>query len=158
MQRNNTCKYWWVYDATQSKTNTVGYVYIYIYIYIYTLSWKQCAFPVITTMALWQLIHALAHLDGKLKFKDHGNFMCKKASQKLYALARIAPFMDSKQRRNNMKAFSVYQFGYCLLIWMFNSRGLDNKIYHIHERVLRITYKSKSSTFQIPLEKGTSYK
>ena len=26
-------------------------------IYIYMLSWKQCALPVITTMALWQLIH-----------------------------------------------------------------------------------------------------
>ena len=110
------------------------YIYIYIYICIYI------------------------DLDGKLKFKDHGNFMCKKASQKLYALARIAPFMDLKQRRNNMKAFAEYQFGYCLLIWMFNSRGLDNKISRLHERVLRITYKSKSSTFQIPLEKGTSYK
>ena len=57
-----------------------------------------------------------------------------------------------------MKAFAEYQFGYCLLVWMFNSRGLDNKINRIHERVLRITYKSKSSTFQIPLEKETSYK
>ena len=26
-------------------------------IYIYMLSWKQCALPVITTMALWQLMH-----------------------------------------------------------------------------------------------------
>ena len=31
--------------------------YIYIYIYIYMLSWKQCALPVITTMALWKLMH-----------------------------------------------------------------------------------------------------
>ena len=44
------------------------------------------------------------NLDGELKFEDHGHFMCKKASQKLYAFARIAPFMDLKQRRN-MKAF-----------------------------------------------------
>ena len=34
------------------------------------------------------------NLDSELKFEDHVNFMCKKASQKLYALARIAPFMD----------------------------------------------------------------
>ena len=41
------------------------YLYIYIYIhkyiytciYIYMLSWQQFAFPVITTMALWQLMH-----------------------------------------------------------------------------------------------------
>ena len=34
------------------------------------------------------------NLDSELKFEDHVNFMCQKASQKLYALARIAPFMD----------------------------------------------------------------
>ena len=35
------------------------YIYIYIHIYIckYMLSWKQCALPAITTMALWQLMH-----------------------------------------------------------------------------------------------------
>ena len=38
------------------------------------------------------------NLDSELKFEDHVNFMCKKASQKLYALPRIAPFMDLKRR------------------------------------------------------------
>ena len=46
------------------------------------------------------------NLDSELKFEDHVNSMCKKASQKLYALARIAPFVDLKQRRNIMKAFA----------------------------------------------------
>ena len=82
--------------------------------------------------------------------------MCKKASQKLYALARIAPFMDLKQRRNIMKPFVESQFGYCPLIWMFHSTGLNNKINRIHERALRITYKDKSSTFQELLEKDSS--
>ena len=36
------------------------------------------------------------NLDRELKFEDHVNFMCKKTSQKLYALARIALFMDLK--------------------------------------------------------------
>ena len=75
------------------------------------------------------------HLDSELKFEYHVNFNCKKASQKLYALA---------------------QFGYCPLIWMFHSRGLNNKINRIHERALRITYKDKSSTFQELLEKDNS--
>ena len=96
------------------------------------------------------------NLDSELKFEDHVNFICKKASQKLYALARIAPFMDLKQRRNIMKAFVESQFGYCPLIWMFHSRGLNNKINRIHERALRITYKDKSSTFQELLEKDNS--
>ena len=33
------------------------YIYIYIYIYLYMLSWKQYVLPIITTMALWQLMH-----------------------------------------------------------------------------------------------------
>ena len=95
------------------------------------------------------------NLDSELKFEDHVNFMCNKASQKLCALARIAPFMDLKQRRN-MKAFVESQFGYYPLIRMFHSRGLNNKINRIHERALRITYKDKSSTIQELLEKDNS--
>ena len=30
------------------------------------------------------------------------------------------------------------QFGYCPLVWMYHSRGLNNKINNIHERALRI--------------------
>ena len=86
-------------------------------------------------------------LDSELRFEDHVNFMCEKASQKLYALARIAQFMDLKQKRKIMKAFVESQFEYCLLIWMFHSRGLNDKINCIHERAQRITYKDKSSTF-----------
>ena len=39
------------------------YIYIYIYKYIYLCmhSWKQCTLPVITTKALWQLMHLGNH-------------------------------------------------------------------------------------------------
>ena len=55
-----------------------------------------------------------------------------------------------------MKAFVESQYGYYPLIWMFHSRGLNNKINCIHERALRITYKDKSSTFQELLEKDNA--
>ena len=55
-----------------------------------------------------------------------------------------------------MKAFVESQFSYCPLIWMFHSRGLNNKINRIHERALRITYNDKSSTFQELLDKDNS--
>ena len=93
------------------------------------------------------------NLHSELKFEDHVNFMCNKPSQKFYALTRIAPFMELKQRRNIMKAFAEYQFGYCPLIWMFHIRGLNNKIKRIHERALRMRNKGKSSTFHELLEK-----
>ena len=76
--------------------------------------------------------------------------------QKLNALARIAPFMDTNKKMTIMKAFVESQFSYCLLIWMFHSVGLNNNINRIHERTLRITFRGKSSTFQELLDKDNS--
>ena len=92
-------------------------------------------------------------IDSNLTFKEHINNICKKASQKLNALARISPYMDIQKRRTIMKSFISSQFGYCPLIWMFHTRGLNNKINLLHERALRITYGDKDLTFQELLEK-----
>ena len=40
---------------------------------------------------------------------------------------------------------------------MFYSRGVNNKINHLHERTLRIIYKDNISTFEELLEKDGSY-
>ena len=63
--------------------------------------------------------------DSNLSFEGHVTSLCKKASQKLHALARISHYMDLNKRR---------------LIWMFHSRNLNNKINRIHERALRLVY------------------
>ena len=95
-------------------------------------------------------------IDSSLSFEEHINNLCKKASQKLNAPARIFRYMDIQKCRTLMKSFITSQFGYCPLIWMFHSRGLNNKINSIHERALRITYGDKTSTFQQLLEKDNS--
>ena len=85
-------------------------------------------------------------IDHELKFDYHVNYLCKKASLKLNALARIARFMNVSKKRIIIKSFIELQFGYCPLIWMLHSRGLNNKINRIHARALRITYNDKSSS------------
>ena len=95
-------------------------------------------------------------IDSNLSFNKHINNLCKKASAKLNALARIAGYMDFPKRRLIMKAFITSQFGYCPLIWMFHSRALNNKINSIHERALRITYNDRTSTFEELLNKDNS--
>ena len=55
-----------------------------------------------------------------------------------------------------MKSFIDSQFGYCPLIWMLHSRGLNNKIKRIHERALKITYNDKSSSYSELLSKDRS--
>ena len=61
-------------------------------------------------------------IDSKLFFQNHVSSLCKKASQKLHALARVINFMDLAKRKSLMKAFITSQFNYCPLIWMFHSR------------------------------------
>ena len=71
-------------------------------------------------------------IDSNLTFENHTNSICKKASQTLNALARIASFMNIQKRKTIMKSFVTPQFSYCPLIWMFHSRRLNNKINSIH--------------------------
>ena len=95
-------------------------------------------------------------IDHELKFNDHVNYLCKKVSLKFNALARFARFMNVSKKRIIMKSFIEWQFGYCPLIWMLHSRGLNNKINRIHERALRITYNDKSSSYSELLTKDRS--
>ena len=66
-------------------------------------------------------------IDSKLSFDNHVSKLCQKASNKLYALARISPYMDQRKLRTLMRAFITSQFQYCPLIWMFHSRQLNKK-------------------------------
>ena len=67
-------------------------------------------------------------IDSNLTVESHINSICKKANQKLNALARIAPYMNIHKRRTIMKSFVTSQFSYCPLIWMFHSRRVNSKI------------------------------
>ena len=75
---------------------------------------------------------------------DHISDVCKKASRKITALARVTPFMGLSKRKLLMNAFFTSRFSYCQLIWMCHSRNNNNrKISKLHERCLRITYNDK---------------
>ena len=52
--------------------------------------------------------------DQTLSFKQHVKTLCKKASQKLHALARISCYMDTEKLKQVMQAFVLSHFGYWL--------------------------------------------
>ena len=56
-----------------------------------------------------------------------------------------------------MKAFIESQSGYCPLTCMFHSRGVNNKINHLHERSLRSAYKNNISSFEYLFKRGESF-
>ena len=66
--------------------------------------------------------------DNKLTFEKHITDICRKASRKIYTLARIAPYMDLSKRRMVMNAFFNGQFNYCPLIWMCRDRTTNRKV------------------------------
>ena len=88
-------------------------------------------------------------LDNKLSFGSHVTSLCKKAGQKLSALARINHYLTPDQKSLLLKSVVKSQFSYCPLIWMFTSRYLNNVLNSIHERALRLIY----NDYELPFGK-----
>ena len=79
--------------------------------------------------------------NNKFDLDEHVTSLCRKASQNLNAVARVAQYMNLAYSRLIMNAFIFSQFGYCPLVWMFHSRKVNNRINIIHERASRIVYR-----------------
>ena len=98
------------------------------------------------------------HIDSKLTIEPHVRCLCKKASQKPNAFARITCSLKFDQRKLLLNAFITSQFSYAPVAWMFHNRKLNNHINRIHERALTIVYQDHNSTFEEPLAKDDSVK
>ena len=95
-------------------------------------------------------------VDKGLKFNEHLQNVCKKASNKVTTLGRIARILPFHKRRLLFKTFIESQFSYCPLVWMFCSKKMNNKINRLHERALRIVYNNYTSTFEELLKEDES--
>ena len=76
-------------------------------------------------------------LDSKINFESHIASLCRKANQKINALARLNNYLTTNQINLLLTSVIKSQFTYYPLIWMFKSRYLNNVLNNIHERVLR---------------------
>ena len=95
-------------------------------------------------------------IDSDLSFHGHVKVICKKASQKLYAIARLANVISEHKRKVLIKSFFESQFSYCSLLWMFCGRTRNRRINRLHERALRIAYEDYESSFEQLLSKDGS--
>ncbi len=87
-------------------------------------------------------------VDKKLSFQAHIDNVCKKAGQRLHALARVSKYMNEQQLRITMTSFVTSQFSYCPLVWMCHDRKSNNKINKIHERGLRLMTRDTTASFE----------
>ena len=131
-------------------------------------SWSEILFGVPKGLILGLLLFNIFLYDLLQFFPDvdianyadapHIRSLCKKASQKLNAFARIAYSFKFEQRKILLNAFIASQFSYVLVVWMFHKRKLNNHINRIHERALRIAFQDHNSTFHKLLAKDDSFK
>ena len=91
-------------------------------------------------------------IGNKLTFEEHVEGLCRNARQKISAVARISSLIRFEQRKPHL----TFHFSYCPLVWIFNSRRLDNRIDHIHEKALRVIYQDYNSSFKELLRKYSS--
>ena len=96
-------------------------------------------------------------LDSELNFEEHVNKICNIINKKVNALHHIGSHMSLDKRKMLLRGFIGSQVSYCLLIWMFHSRTLNNKINRLHEKSLRIAYGDYRSKFGELLEKDSSF-
>ena len=102
------------------------------------------------------VVQASSVADKLLGITLHSR-ICNKASQEIHVLSRIASHMSLNKRRLLMKTFVESQFNYCLLIWMFHSRRLSNKINNVLKKALRIVHSDYKSAFQELMNKDASF-
>ena len=55
-------------------------------------------------------------IDNNLNFKEYIESSCKKATQKINALSRLASSMNFEQRRLIMNSFVICHFSYCPVV------------------------------------------
>ena len=76
--------------------------------------------------------------DNRLNFNHHISKICKTASNKIHALARLFHYMDEDKSRILFNFFFSFQFNYCVLIWINHNKSTNKKINNLHERDLRL--------------------
>ena len=92
-------------------------------------------------------------IDNELTLEEYVEKLCKKASQKVSAVARTSSLMRFEQRKHIINLFITSHFSHYQLVWMFHSRHLNNGIDPIHERTLKIIYQDYNSSFKELLRK-----
>ena len=83
----------------------------------------------------------------KLNLRVHVTKLCKKAGQKLHALARVSNYTSFNQKIQIFNAYNSSQFNYCPLIWLCHSRPLNARINRFHECALGIVFNDNIWSF-----------
>ena len=85
--------------------------------------------------------------DEKLNFDVHVNDICKKASQQISALSRIAKHLNTDCLYKMYNAFVRSNFLFCPNVWHFGIYSNFWKIEKVNKRALRVVLKDYTSSY-----------
>ena len=79
------------------------------------------------------LKHKITKTEENVNENDHVSDLCKNASRKINAIARVAPYTSNSKRRILMSAFFKSKLNCCPLVWMCHSQINNTKTSSLHE-------------------------
>ena len=87
-------------------------------------------------------------IDDKLNFNLHMSNICRSAGNQFNALMRLKQFLGFKEKRILINSYSMVNFNYCSLVWMFLSASLLKKIENLQKRALRFLYNNYEISYE----------
>ena len=97
------------------------------------------------------------HLDDKLNFNLHISNICRSAVNQLNALIRLKSCLSFNAKRVLINSYTISNFNYRPLVWMFSTAKSLNKIESLQKRALRFLYDDYSISYE-RLEKAGKVK
>ena len=86
--------------------------------------------------------------DWQLKFDKHVDDICVKASKQINALSRLSKKLDLDAKMVIFKSFTLSNFIYCPLVWMFCGKANIDKIEHLQYRALKFVFNEYDETYE----------
>ena len=93
-------------------------------------------------------------IDEKLKFDEHVEIICKKASRQLNVLYRFKKIFSEKEKSTMYRTFVLANFNYCPIVWSFCGVMHMRKMEKIQERALRFLLNDFTSSYSELLTKA----
>ena len=87
-------------------------------------------------------------IDDKLNFNLHISNICRSAANQFNALIRLKQFLGFKKKRILINSYSMANFNYCPLVWMFLSASLLKKIENLQKRALMFLYNNYEISYE----------
>jgi len=87
------------------------------------------------------------HLDNRLSFNDHIDYLIKRASRQLNCLIRFSRTLEVEVKLLLYKTFILSNFNFCPVVWHQCGRVNTDKLERLQFRALRFVYRDFTSDY-----------